>query len=209
SPLSVFAAAEAPALIALPHLCFELATWSRPKVATDCHVKVAKALYSVPWRLLGRRVDARLGERTVEIFDEGTLVKTHVRIERGRATDWEDYPPHKVAFFMRTPTWCRRRSAELGSSVAELVSVLLEGGALHHLRSAQGVIGLAERHGAERLDLACRRALDVGDPAYRTVRGILAAGTESEGVRHDGTPSAPAHLHGAQSLFAHLSEEAG
>jgi transposase len=209
SPLDVFAAAEAPALRALPHLAFELATWSRPKVATDCHVKVGKALYSAPWRLLGRRVDARLGECTVEIFDEGTLVKTHVRIERGRATDWEDYPPHKVAFFMRTPTWCRRRSAELGPSTAQLVGSLLEGGALHHLRSAQGVIGLAERHGTERLELACRRALDVGDPAYRTVKGILAAGTESEGVHHDGAPSAPAHLHGAQSLFAHLTEEAG
>ena len=209
SPMAVFRAAEASALIALPHLDFELATWSRPKVATDCHVKVGKALYSVPWRLLGRRVDARLGERTVEIFDEGTLVKTHVRIERGRRTDWEDYPPHKVAFFMRTPTWCRRRAVELGPSVAQLVGELLEGGALHHLRSAQGVIGLAERHGAERLELAARRALDVGDPAYRTVKGILAAGTEVEGTSDVVVPAAPAHLHGAATLFAHLGEEAG
>jgi hypothetical protein len=207
--MALFRAVESSALIALPHLDFELATWSRPKVATDCHVKVGKALYSVPWRLLGRRIDARLGERTVEIFDEGTLVKTHVRVERGRATDWEDYPPHKVAFFMRTPTWCRRRAAELGPSVAELVGELLDGGALHHLRSAQGVIGLAERHGAERLELAARRALEVGDPAYRTVKGILAAGTEAEGTTEMGAPATPAHLHGAQSLFAHLDEEVG
>lgn len=209
SPLRVFALSELEALRPLPAMAFELASWSRPKVGADCHVKVSRALYSVPWRLLGRHVDARAGERTVEIFEDGTLVKTHVRIDRGRQTDWEDYPPHKVAFFMRTPIWCRRRAAELGSSVAEVVTGFLESGALHHLRQAQGVISLAERHGTERLELACRRALDAGDPAYRTIKGILAAGTETEERPEVRTPLAPAHLHGAETLFAHLDEEVG
>ena len=83
---------------------------------------------------------------------------------------------------MRTPTWCRRRAAELGPSVLEVVLGLLEDGALHHLRAAQGVLGLAERHGDVRLNLACRRAIDVGDPGYRTVKGILTAHTEAEGI---------------------------
>ncbi|HXA31637.1 MAG TPA: hypothetical protein VNV87_05225 [Acidimicrobiales bacterium] len=107
---------------------------------------------------------------------------------------------------MRTPTWCRRRAAELGPSVSEVVLGLLNGGALHHLRAAQGVIGLAERHGDVRLDVACRRAIDVGDPGYRTVKGILVAGTEAEGTEVPRAPLAPAHLHGADTLFAHLGE---
>ncbi len=126
-PLSVFAAVEAPALGALPAMPFELAAWSTPKVGPDCHVKVTRALYSVPWPNLGRRVDAREGPRTVEVFADGTLIKTWARIKKGRQTDWSDYPPEKVAFFMRTPTWCRRRSAELGDSVGALVASLLEG----------------------------------------------------------------------------------
>jgi hypothetical protein len=40
-------------------MAFELATWSRPKVGPDCHIKVGKALYSVPWRFIGRQVDTR------------------------------------------------------------------------------------------------------------------------------------------------------
>lgn len=208
SPLAVFEALEAEALIRLPRVPFELASWSRPKVGPDCHVKVGRVLYSVPWRFLGHTLDARLGERSVELFSEGTLVKSHPRLARGRQTDWEDYPPHKVAFFMRTPTWCRRRAAELGASVAQVVGELLEGQALHHLRSAQGVISLAERHGADRLEAACRRALSVGDPRYRTVKGILVAGTEAEGTTPEVVTHAPAHLHGADTLFAHLSGEA-
>lgn len=173
------------------------------------HVKVGRALYSVPWRFLGHHVDARLGERTVEIFADTVLVKTHVRLERGRRTDWEDYPPHKVAFFVRTPVWCRRRAHELGEAVSEVVDGLLCDGALHHLRAAQGVLGLAERHGQERLERACRRALDVGDPGYRTIKGILVAGTEEDDRSPRGVTAAPAHLHGAAALFAHLDEEAG
>jgi hypothetical protein len=171
----VFAAVEADALRALPLSRFELARWSTPKVGPDCHIKVAKALYSVPWRLIGRTVDAREGPRTVEVFVDGTVVKTHRRVERGRQTDYSDYPPEKVAFFMRNPTWCRRRAAELGTSVASVVASLLEVNALHRLRSAQGVVGLADKYG-ERLDAACARAIAVGDPSYRTVKGILAAG---------------------------------
>jgi hypothetical protein len=88
-----------------------------------------------------------------------------------------------------------------------VVGELLRDGALHHLRSAQGVLGLAERHGASRLELACRRAIDVGDPGYRTVKGILVAGTESEGIAQTPPAPAPAHLHGVEGLFAHLGEK--
>ncbi len=201
-PLTVFEAVELEALIALPPSAFELARWSRPKVGPDCHIKVGKALYSVPWAHIGRHVDAREGERTVEVFFDGQVIKTWARIERGRQTDWSDYPPEKVAFFMRTPTWCRRRAGELGPSVAAVVATLLDVNALHRLRSAQGVIGLADKYSAERLDAACARAVAVGDPSYRTVKGILVAGTDAEPpAEADEVPSAPAHLHGPLRLF--------
>ena len=199
-PLVVFSELEAPELICLPGQEFELARWSRPKVGPDCHIRVAKALYSVPWRLIGTHVDARDNGRVIEVFSDGVVVKTWARVERGRQTDWSDYPPEKVAFFMRTPTWCRRRAAELGPSVAAVVAQLLEVNALHRLRSAQGVIRLAEGH-PDRLDAACSRALAVGDPSYRTVKGILAAGTEHDGQLVLVAPAPPAHLHGPAGLF--------
>ena len=206
APLVVFDAVEAPALAGLPREGFELASWSRPKVGVDCHVRVAKALYSVAWRYVGTQVDARLGVATMEVFVAGERVKTHVRIERGRQTDYADYPPEKVAFFMRTPTWCRTRAGELGAGVAEVINALLDGGALHNLRAAQGVIGLAERHTPGRLDAACRRAVAVGDPGYRTVKGILVAGTETDAdTAPPGPPAAPAHLHGPATLFDGLN----
>jgi hypothetical protein len=202
-PSAVFAEVEAAALIALPASVFELAGWSRPKVGVDCHIRVGKALYSVPWRHIGAHVDVRCGARTVEVFVAGNVVKTWARVEKGRQTDWADYPPEKVAFFMRTPVWCRRRAAELGESVTAVVATLLEVNALHRLRSVQGVIRLADKYDAGRLDAACALAITVGDPSYKTVKGILAAGTESDDAAQESSvPTAAAHLHGPQQLFA-------
>ena len=185
---------------------FELAARSTPKVGPDCHVKVGRTLYSVPWRHIGARVDARESNRTVEVFVGALLVKTHPRAEKGRRTDYGDYPPEKVAFFMRTPTWCRRRSVELGTNVADVIDTLLAGGALHHLRSAQGILALADKHTAVRVDAACARAITVGDATYRTIKGILVAGTERDGDTTVRPPSAPAHLHGPLTLFSDLTD---
>jgi transposase len=200
APQVIFDAEESEALLALPAAPFELARWCTPKVGPDIHIRVGKALYSVPWRYIGTTVDAREGARTVEVYLDGVLIKTHARVEKGKQTDPSDYPPEKIAFFMRTPAWCRRRAAELGDAVAEVVGVLMEVNALYRLRQAQGVIRLAERYDTERLDAACRKALAAGDPSYKTVKGILAAGTELDGTPAQQPPSAPAHLHGPERL---------
>jgi len=220
SPLAVFAALEAPALLGLPARPFELARWLSPKVAPDCHIVVDKVLYSVPWTHVGASTDTRVTDTTVAVHVDGKLVKTWPKAQRGRCTDEADYPPEKIAFFSRNPVWCRSRARDLGPHVAELVDTLLAVQALHRLRSAQGVIGLAERHGPDRLDAACARALAAGDLTYRTVRGILAAGTEGQPApgQESADPAAdaaeaapsvatPAHLHGPAELLAHLRRE--
>jgi transposase len=208
-PLTVFQTVEAPVLRALPAAPFKLVRWLAPKVAPDCHITVDRVLYSVPWAHIGKQVDARVSDTLVEVFTGGELIKTWPRAERGRRTDEADYPPEKIAFFMRTPVWCRSRADGLGEHVSELVAGLLADKALHHLRAAQGIIGLADKYGPERLDAACRRALEVGDPAYRTVRGILAVGADKQPDTESATAvsaATPAHLHGPDHLFAHLDD---
>ena len=54
-PAEVFAADEAPKLRPVPDEVFDTPTWAHPKVAPDRHVQIAKALYSVPGELVGKR----------------------------------------------------------------------------------------------------------------------------------------------------------
>ena len=144
---------------------------------------MGRTLYSVPWRLIGKRLDARATAAMVEFYLDGELVKTHVFTPRGRRTDWAGLPEHKTGFFMRTPAWCASQAGLVGPACAALVGELLAVNALFRLRQAQGVLRLGQRHGDGRLEAACARALESGDPSYRTVKGILAAGTEHDGVQ--------------------------
>jgi hypothetical protein len=180
-----------------------LAEWSRCKVGPDIHVKVGRSLYSVPWKHIGKTLDARSTGTMVQLFCGGDLVKTHVRKPQGKQTDLGDYPPEKIAFRMRTPVWCRRRATEIGPACTELIGELLADNALYRLRAAQGVLGLADKHQPGRLEAACARAAAAGDPSYRTVKGILAAGTEAlPAAAPAGDGGAAAFLHGPDALFA-------
>ncbi len=211
-PLSVFRAVELPELLPLPTSGFQLARWVSPKVAPDCHVVIDKVLYSVPWRHIGQVTDTRVTDTTVQVHVRGELVKTWPRATRGRCTDPGDYPPEKIAFFSRNPVWCRTRAQGLGPHVHQLIDGLLAVQALHRLRSAQAILALADKHGAQALDGACAAALAAGDPSYRTVRGILAlpvgpdvAGTQADaGGRAGAARNTPAHLHGPDDLLGHL-----
>lgn len=183
TPLELFLAEEAGALLALPELPFELCTWSRPTVAPDAHVTVGRTLYSVPYRLMGRTLDARATAQLVQLYSDGELVKTHPFQAKGRRTDWADLPEERRGFFMRTPVWCRAQAVLVGPACDALVGELLAHNVLYRLRQAQGVVRLGERFGDERLEAACRRALEAGDPSYKTVKGVLEAGTEHEGTQ--------------------------
>ena len=203
SPLSVFEAVEAHALLPLPKTPFVLARWSTATVGPDIHIKAGRTLYSVPWKLIGKRVDVRSTAAFVQIFHDGELVKTHAALEQGKRTHHGDYPPEKIAFHMRTPAWCRTQSVQVGTACKEVIDGLLEINALYRLRAAQGILGLRKKYGDARLEAACAKAALVGDPSYRTIKGILIAGTETEPApENSGDGGAAAFLHGPKRLFA-------
>jgi hypothetical protein len=205
APASVFAAVEAEALQPLPVKAFVLATWATALVGVDIHAKVGKTIYSIPWRLIGQRLDARSTTTVVQFFHHGTLVATHGRKPKGKQTDFGHYPPEKIAFRMRTPTWCRTRAAQIGPACVQVIAELLEINALFRLRAAQGVLGQADKHTPQRLEAACAKAIAVGDPSYRTIKGILVAGVETEPAPPGtGDGGAAAHLHGPSQLFANV-----
>lgn len=183
TPLETFASEEAGVLRPLPMVPFEHARWSTPKVAPDAHAKVGATLYSLPYRWIGVRLDARATTERVQFFHNGILIKTHPFQAKGRRTDWADLPEERVGFFMRNPAWCRSQAAMIGPAADAVIGELLAVNAIFRLRQAQGVLRLAERYGDGRLEAACQRAIEAGDPSYRTVKGILAAGSEHAPVQ--------------------------
>ncbi len=175
-PLDAFRQREQAALLPLPPTPWELASWTRAVVQADCHLCVARAHYSVPYRYVGQRLEVRLGERVVSIYDGATLITSHVRQRRGRATRLEHYPPGGQAFLRATPQVCQQRAQLVGLATARLVEALLAPRLLYLLREAQALLRLTERHDPAHVEAACAHALAAGDGRYRTVRRLVERG---------------------------------
>lgn len=184
APLVLFRAKEQAALIALPAEPFDLLEVRLVKVHQDCHVQIAGSFYSVPWRWVGHSLDAFIGERVVELYQDANLVTTHLRAQKSGEwhTRGEDYPPEKALYLERTPQRCRDIAQRLGPATSQVVETLLSERPLDRLRSVQGILRLEESVGPRRLEAACERVLYFGDVRYRRIKDILNAALDQEPI---------------------------
>ena len=116
-----------------------------------------------------------LGLKLVRIYHRGRLIKVHPRQPRGgRATDTQDYPAELSAYTLRAPDGIKRSAAEPGPAVAEFAERLFDG-PLPWAKVRQGhkLIRLGQRYTHQRLDAACRKALEVNLIDVRRVERIL------------------------------------
>lgn len=173
---------EKEALQPLPEEDFDLIDTYRAKVHQDCHVVVDGRYYSVPYKYIGDRVDVYVGQRLVEIYHGTELIATHPTIEKkgSRETRLEHYPEDKRAYLENPPERCAQRAQGIGEHCRRLVDELFSDRVQDRLRSVQSLLRLREKVGKERLEAACRRALEYGDGSYRRVKAILEAGREQE-----------------------------
>jgi transposase len=180
-PLERFAL-ERPLLRPLPAIAPDLGAWHAVTVHRDCHVQHERILYSVPFTLVGKRLWLRATDSCVAIYEDYRLIATHPRGRKPgtRSTVREHLPPEAQAFFAHDRDWCAKQARMIGHACAELIEQLLADRVVERLRAAQGVLRLAERFAAARLEAACARALAHASPFYRTVKTILVNGYDQQ-----------------------------
>ena len=178
APLLRFMRDEQGTLKGLPASRFDLPLWKECTVHPDHHVVCDKSYYSVPTRYVGRKVWVRKGIRMVEIYHRDVLIKTHPTAHRPGTwrTDLNDYPEGKKLFLQFQPAWCRKEAHRLGENVGRMVEAVLSPHALVHLRKAQALLRLGEKHGAQKLDEVCRYLLENGATSISGVKLLLEKG---------------------------------
>lgn len=190
-PLTLYAL-EAPLMRRLPALAPDLGTWHRVVMHRDCHVQHERAFYSAPFSLVGKTLWLRATDTVVALYEDYRHVCTHLRAQRAgqRMTLAEHLPPQARHFFERDRRWCATQAQAIGPRCAELIERLLGDRIAERLRAAQGVLALAKRYGASRLEAACERALAHDSAHYRTVKTILASGADCQALVPPHTPAA-------------------
>lgn len=175
----LFEQLDKPRLALLPASFFEpTSVWSSAqKVRSDYHVYVDKHYYSVPYQLVGSRVEARMTNQMVEIFSLGKRVATHVRsnVVGGHTTLSEHQPIAHRKYAEQDPEHFKAWANGVGEFTSAFVEYQLNRTPhwLPGMRACSSLKKLGKEYGAKRLEAACERANQIGSLTLKSVKSIL------------------------------------
>jgi transposase len=196
---ALFEANERGALLPLPADAYVYAEWRRCRAGIDYHVELYGHWYSVPSRLVREAIEARITEQTVELFHRGTRIACHIRSPlRGRHTTIPEHMPSSHRRYADwTPTRLMNEATIIGPATAALVEQILH--AKPHpeqgFRACLGILRLVRAWGAERVEAACLRGIDIGAHSYSSIVSILRNNLD-RAYRPQPVPDEPPVQHG-------------
>jgi len=170
-----FLAVEKPKLLPLPAGLFPVFSEAPRKVHRDGYAEVDKAYYSVPPEYVRRQIWARWDAKMVRLFnDRMEVIAVHVRQAPGRfKTDPAHIHPYKRTLIERGAEWILDRCRLLGAGAGTWAERLYQQRGAESLRVLQGLLALAEKHSAPRIDQACQLALTHDAWHLRDLRELL------------------------------------
>ena len=125
-------------------------------------MEVDKALYSAPHQLVGRHLKARRDSKTVKLYFRGELVKLHPRKPPGgRSTDPADMPSGKEIYATRDLDRLAHMAKGHGEAIGTYAKAILDTPLpWTKMRQVYRLLGLVKKWGPDRVESACRRALE-------------------------------------------------
>lgn len=196
---TLFETIDRPALTPLPRTAYVLGRWKQVTCNIDYHVDVDRHYYSVPYQLVGERLDVRTSALTVEVFFKTKRVASHLRsTRRGGFTTT---PAHMPESHRRHAEWTPGRmiawAEKTGPATAAFASKVIElrPHLEHGYRSILGVIRLSKHYEPERIEAACRRATALGAFSYTSVKSILEHGLDRQPLPKESSQPHRRHRH--------------
>ena len=184
--LTAFEQEEKEFLKPLPLYTYEPSVWLHPKVGYDYLVSDGVNKYSVPFDLIGEKVDVRLTKHIVEVFYKQTKVAAHVRLDKPQR-DPVVKPDHMPEAHRRYlgynvdefKIWANGA----GDYIAKVVQYFLNNGkeAEQGFKSCASLMKLEKRYGSKRLDDACERVLKLtSQPTVRNISVLCKSSAEKQ-----------------------------
>jgi transposase len=166
----------------LPAFPFVIKHRVQAKVQKNYHITLGEDWhhYSVPYHHIGKTVTAVYDSDTVEIYLQFQRIALHKRgyKKHGYTTLKEHMPEGHQRYFEQrgwTADYFLRQAAAIGTSAKGYIEQLLKGKHFTEqtYNACLGILRLGKQYGKERLENACRRALEGNVFTYRTIDTIL------------------------------------
>lgn len=173
-------------MLPLPVTPFEAAVWNVAKISNDYLISDGRNKYSVPYNLIGEKVDIRVTKTTVEAYYRGSRVACHRRLQtlqRDPLVKLEHMPEAHQKYLTYNADDFKIWAMSIGSMTQKIVDYLLESGKTTEqgYKACASLTKLGERYGKERLENACARVLAFGTtPSIRNISSILKNGQDKK-----------------------------
>jgi transposase len=173
----LFKEVDRPALKPLPFRPYEIVKFSKATISTDYHILVDNNYYSVPYQLIGKKVEIRYTSKTIEVFFKGQRVSSHVRRDSAYETYTHDY--HMPEKHRHARQWPPEKfidwAGKIGDNTKLFVRNLISKAKHYELahRQLKGIMKLEKAYGSDRLEKSCCRALKYGVNDFRGIQNIL------------------------------------
>jgi transposase len=179
---SVFEEFDKPALLPMPVRPYEIASWKIATVSFNYHIEVDKMNYSVPYIYIQKKVDVRITQSVIEVYNS-IRICSHPRLY-GRKGQYSTIPDHMPPNHREFLAWDSDRfiawACRIGDYTREVVQHILASKKVEQQahKSCFGLLKLADKYSASRLENACKKALELKSPSYTTINNILKNGMD-------------------------------
>ena len=173
-------------MLPLPAAPFEAAVWSVAKVPNDYLVTDGRNKYSVPYNLIGEKVDVRATRNTVEVYFHGSRVASHRRLQtpqREPLVKREHMPEAHQKYLTYNADDFKVWAMSVGPMTEKVVAYFLESGRVPEqgYKACASLTKLGERYGKKRLEAACAKILAFGTtPSIRNLSSLLKNGQDKQ-----------------------------
>ena len=159
----------------MPKERFDIVAYAQPVVRRDYHVQFENNFYSVPDRLIGKKVELFAHFRQIRIKFDDEIVAVHEKLTgRGkRSTKKEHCTNIAYEYMSYSKSIVKSKADSIGKSTLTVVENLLADTVIDRLRSARGIVFLTKEYSPQRIEAACARALTYGNINYPSIKAIL------------------------------------
>lgn len=181
SRYSAFTEEEKEYLLPLPRNPYELAIWRKCVCGFNYHIAFEKNFYSVPHEYIKQELDVRVTSQTLEVFSENQRICSHARLY-GRSGQYSTVTDHMPEKHKKYSEWNAERFVSWAKSIGVYTQTAIKAILAAHKVEQQGYracMGVSDKYGAERLESACRKALQyTPNPSYKNIDSILKSGQD-------------------------------
>lgn len=177
-----FAQSEAHLLSPLPVARYHIKHYKKATVMKNCHIQLEKHYYSVPYRYIGKMVNAVYTISEVHIFSDQERIAVHPRgLKEFGYTTVPDHLPSSHRFVSDwTPEkfigWAERISPDVKAYISHILEQKIYPELAY--KSCVGILSMEKKVGAQRLIRAVQRATYYQIYNYKAIKKIIDGGLD-------------------------------